>query len=123
MNKLAKATDWILTILLAVLFVSTGFSKVSGASARGWAQRFRNWGYPAEFGSVIGAVEILAGAFLPIPRLRRAAVTVLLIVMLGAAGTHLWSGEYVRVIPPLILGGLLLLTVATLPKESRLKMK
>ncbi len=105
-----KAALCILTILLVVLFVLTGFSKVSGPSARGWRQRFRNWGYPVELVLVVGTVEILAGAGLMVPKLRRGAVAILLVVMLGAIATHMFSGEYVRVIPPLVLSGLLLLT-------------
>jgi putative oxidoreductase len=95
-----------MAILLALFFALVGWSKVAGPSGINWAIRLSHWGYPASSRYVIGGVEILAGLGLLVPPLRRAAAMTLIVVMAGALGTHLMHGEFVRVLPPLILGGL-----------------
>src|SRR5262249_25088774 len=100
--KLPKAAVWAIAILLAVVFVYTGISKLGGAG--GWDERLARWGYPAGARYVIGALEMLGGIGLLIPRYRRAAAAIL--VAIGALCTHAIHGELPRLIPPLVLGGL-----------------
>jgi putative oxidoreductase len=95
-----------MAILLGLFFALVGWSKVAGPSGTDWALRLSHWGYPAGSRYVIGGVEILAGLALLVPSLRRAAAITLMVVMAGALGTHLIHAEFVRVLPPLILGGL-----------------
>jgi hypothetical protein len=40
-----------------------------------------------------------------VPPLRPSAAITLMVVMAGALLTHLLHGEFVRILPPLILGG------------------
>jgi len=56
---------------------------------------------------LIGAVEVLGGILLLIPRLAIYAVAMLVIVMLGAAYTHIVNGEGLAVIRPLVFLSLL----------------
>ena len=97
---------WIATILLALVFVLVGSSKLAGPSAVRWAERFVNWGYPRIAVRLVGTLEIVAGIALLVPRARRRAAAVIVATMMGALMTHLVHGEFSRVIPPLVLGGL-----------------
>ena len=106
MIRLPRIAVWACAIFLAVAFVLVGFSKLEGASARGWTARLTQWGYPANARYLIGVFEILGGLGVLIPRWRRAAAAILVAVMVGALCTHVVHGEFPRVIPPLILGGL-----------------
>ena len=104
MRRLPPTIAWSLSIILAVLFVAVGFSKLEGASATRWSSRFLNWGFPVGSQYVVGAVEIISGLALLLPRSRKPAAGSLTLVMAGALCTHLIHGELPRVIAPLILG-------------------
>jgi uncharacterized membrane protein YphA (DoxX/SURF4 family) len=97
---------WACAIFLAGAFVLVGTSKLAGPSALRWTERFAHWGYPAGAGYVVGVLEILGGLGVLIPRWRRPAAAVLLVLMAGALCTHAVSAEFPRLIPPLVLGGL-----------------
>lgn len=97
---------WTMAVLLGLLFVLVGFSKIAGPSGVNWAVRLSHWGYPAGSRYAIGGIEILAGLGLFVPPLRRWAAVALMVVMAGAMVTHLVHGEFVRLLSPLILGGL-----------------
>ena len=71
-----------------------------------WGERFEQWGYPANAHYAVGVFEIIGGLGVLIPRWRRAASLTLVVLMVGALGTHVVNGEFSRVIPPLVLGGL-----------------
>jgi putative oxidoreductase len=106
MIRLPRAAVWALAILLAVVFVRAGISKLGGPSASGWAGRLAHWGYPPYARYVIGALEILGGLGVLIPRCRREAAAILVALMIGALCTHAVYREYPRLLPPLVLGGL-----------------
>ena len=106
MIRLPRAAMWACAILLAMVFVLVGGSKFEGPSAMRWTGRFAHWGYPANSQYVIGVLEILAGLGVLIPRWRRAAAAILVALMIGALCTHAAHGEFSRLIPPLVLGGL-----------------
>jgi putative oxidoreductase len=97
---------WTLAVVIGLFFGLVGFSKLAGPSGTAWAVRLTHWGYPAPSRYVIGGIEILAGVALLVPPLRRWAAVTLMVVMAGALLTHLLHGEFVRLLPPLILGGL-----------------
>jgi uncharacterized membrane protein YphA (DoxX/SURF4 family) len=106
MTRLRRIAVWGGAIFLAVAFVAVGVSKLEGASAMRWAERFAHWGYPANAQYVVGVFEILGGIGVLIPRWRRAASLILGALMMGALCTHVVRAEFPRVIPPLVLGGL-----------------
>ena len=114
--RLPRKVVWVFAILLAVVFVRAGISKLGGPSAGGWAGRLAQWGYPPYARYVIGALEILGGLGVLIPRSRRAAAAVLVTVMVGALCTHAVHRELLRLIPPLVLGGLTFLLYSSCPR-------
>ena len=89
MKYLKIGGTWILTILLAVVMVGPGSQKFTSPT---WERMFRTWGYTDGFYLVIGAVEVIGGLALLIPRLTSYAAIMLSIVMLGAAATQLTVG-------------------------------
>ena len=116
MITLPKAAVWTCAIFLAVAFVFAGILKFEGRSAVGWAERFAQWGYPASAQYVVGVLEILGGVGVLIPRWRRAAAATLVVIMVGALGTHAVHGEFQRFIPPLVLGGLAFVIYSARPR-------
>jgi len=109
MIQLRKIAVWVGAILLAVAFVAVGISKLEGASAMRWSERFVGWGYPANTSYVVGVLEVIGGLGVLFPPWRRAASLSLGGIMIGALCTHLVHSEFPRVIPPLVLGALALL--------------
>jgi len=95
-----------MAIVLAAFFVLVGSLKLVGAPGAHWEVRLSQWGYPAGSRYAIGGAEILAGLGLLVPSFRRWAAIVLMAVMAGALLTHLVHREFVRILLPLILGGL-----------------
>ena len=85
MKYLKVGGTWLLSILLAVLMVGPGSQKFTGTT---WERMFRQWGYPDGFYLVIGAIEVVCGIGLLIPKAASYNAIVLAIVMIGAAGTH-----------------------------------
>ena len=104
--RLPRLAAWACAIFLAMVFVFAGILKLQGASAIGWAERFADWGYPPNTQYVIGLLEILAGLGLLIPTWTRASAAILMAIMTGALCTHAIHGEFSRLLPPLVLGGL-----------------
>ena len=90
--------SWVLLGILGLLFLVAGAGKLAGSADL----MFEEWGYAAWFAMVIGALEVAGGIGLLIPRLAKPAIGGLGIIMLGAAYTHLVSGEAPQVIRPLV---------------------
>jgi uncharacterized membrane protein YphA (DoxX/SURF4 family) len=90
MQKAKTIALWVLQVLLAVMFNLVGTGKFLD---RSWEPRFRAWGYPDHFYQVIGALEALGGLALLVPRLAGFAAAGLMLIMTGAAATHLAHGE------------------------------
>ena len=116
---LRTAAIWTIAVVIGLLFVLVGWAKLAGPSGIGWAVRLSHWGYPAASRYAIGGIEILAGLGLLVPPLRRSAAITLMVVMVGALVTHLIHGEFVRLLPPLILGGLLCGLYSWQPRASQ----
>ena len=96
----------IIIILLAIMYVFTGISKLIGADSQ--VANFQSWGYSSGFMIAVGVVELLGAIGLLIPSTRFVAVLGLATLMVGAIGTHLINGEYVHFLLPLVLLGLLI---------------
>ena len=119
MIRLPRAAAWACAIFLAVAFVFVGISKLDGPSAMRWAERFAHWGYPEDAQYVVGVFEILGGLGVLIPKWRRVAGATLIGLMIGALCTHLVNAEFLRVIPPLVLGGVAFLVYSSRPSAQR----
>ena len=115
---LPRAAVWACAIFLAVAFVFVGISKLEGPSAIRWTERFVNWGYPANTQYVIGVLEILGGVGVLIPKWRQAAAATLVVIMIGALGTHAFHAEFPRLIPPLVLGSPAFLMYSARPRSA-----
>ena len=103
--KLKSVLVWVLAAALALEFSLAGLSKVGPHSP--WIRLFASWGFPAWAPPVVGAVELLCGLGLAVPRARRGCCAALLFVMTGAVGTHLLNHETPRALLPLTLAALL----------------
>jgi putative oxidoreductase len=87
--------------LLALTFLTTGVSKL--ASIPPSPENFARWGYSPSFMLAIGAVEVLGGVALLVPRVSAVAAAALLVTMLGALRTGIVHGEPLHVALPLVL--------------------
>ena len=90
MRRVGSVMLWVVTLLAATVMIGPGVQKFTGPT---WQRMFRVWGYPEHFYLVIGAIEVHAGIGLLVPRLASACAVVLMIVMAGAAATHLLHGQ------------------------------
>jgi putative oxidoreductase len=77
----------ILSILLAIMFVGVGTQKLLGAQS--FVDGFAQFGFPQWFRIVVGAVEVIGGVLLLIPRLSWLGASAIAVVMIGATYTHL----------------------------------
>ena len=81
---------WIISLFLVWVFLRQGYAKFSDTS--GWARAFRVWHYPDWFRMLIGGIEVVAALLLLWPRVAAVGAVMIICVMLGAMGTHLWFG-------------------------------
>lgn len=92
MTRLKWIVVWLLQILLAVVMIGPGVDKFTSPA---WERMFRRWGYPDHFYLIIGAIEVVAGLALLVPRLASAGAIVLIPVMIAAALTQMTPDNYV----------------------------
>jgi uncharacterized membrane protein YphA (DoxX/SURF4 family) len=90
MRRVGSVILWVVTLLAATVMIGPGLQKFTGPT---WQRMFRVWGYPEHFYLVVGAIEVLGGIGLLVPRLASACAVVLMIVMAAAAATHLLHGQ------------------------------
>lgn len=106
-----KISYWVLAVLLASAFGFAGFLKVSTHPME--IEIFTRFGYPLWLMYVVGVAE-LAGAFGLIAgrfintQLPRAGAIGLLVVMVGAIGSHLMYDPLFMMLPAIVLSILLL---------------
>jgi uncharacterized membrane protein YphA (DoxX/SURF4 family) len=89
MKRVGTVMLWIVSGLLAVVMVGPGLQKFTSPV---WERMFRAWGYPDEFYLVIGAIEVIGGVGLLIPRVASYSAATLSVVMAGAAITQITQG-------------------------------
>jgi uncharacterized membrane protein YphA (DoxX/SURF4 family) len=77
---------WIIAVFLAYVFLKAGIDKFSSTS--GWARAFHVWGYPAWFRILVGIIEAGAALLLLYPRWAAIGAIFIIVVMIGAMGTH-----------------------------------
>jgi uncharacterized membrane protein YphA (DoxX/SURF4 family) len=89
MKYLRIGGTWLLQVALAAVMVGPGSQKFTSPV---WERMFRTWGYPDGFYLVIGAVEVVGGIGLLIPKLASVSAMILAVVMAGAAATQIFRG-------------------------------
>lgn len=82
---------WIFALFLAWVFIRQGIDKFSDTS--GWARAFRMWHFPVWFRILIGVLETSAAFLLLTRRTAFAGAVIIMVVMLGAMGTHIYWGR------------------------------
>ncbi|HZI28773.1 MAG TPA: DoxX family protein [Gemmatimonadaceae bacterium] len=82
---------WVFALFLAWVFIRQGFAKFDDAS--GWSRAFRTWHFPAWFRILIGVLETSAAGLLLWKRTAFAGAVIIIVVMLGAMGTHVYWGR------------------------------
>ena len=82
---------WLPAILLILIFARQGWAKFNDTS--GWAVAFRHWGYPDWFRVTIGVLELSAVLLLALGRTAAYGAIIIIVVMLGAMGTHVYWGR------------------------------
>jgi len=102
-DKTRSILTWTLSIVFGLLFLLAGQPKLFGSP--GVLDMFGRWGYPPRFAHVVGLLEMAGGIGLMIPRFSRTAAMGLLVVMLGAFGTHVFAGEWMRLINVAVFSG------------------
>ena len=76
---------WVLSALLAALYVFAGLPKLIGAAEA--VEGFTRFGYPGWFRVLIGFIEVTGGIALLVPRFAFYAAGALGVVMIGAIYT------------------------------------
>lgn len=94
MKTLKRVLLWAFSILMTLLFLNASVGKL--VSHPNVLAMFRRYGYPDNFHLLIGALEFMGAVAILIPRLASYGAGLLAIVMVGACGTHLKSGEMSR---------------------------
>ena len=95
---------WVFALFLAWIFMRQGIAKFSDTS--GWARAFRVWHFPVWFRMSIGVLEMAAAVLLLTRRTAFAGAIIIIVVMIGAMGTHVYWGRPAQVtseILPLLL--------------------
>lgn len=108
-GKGKAVTLWVVSVLLAAMFLFAGGSKLAGAPMH--VEHFHDWGYPDWFRLLIGVAELAGGIGLLVPRLATPAAGGLVIVMIGAVYTHVAHQEVGQAVVPAVLGVLLAIIV------------
>jgi uncharacterized membrane protein YphA (DoxX/SURF4 family) len=114
-SKLKVSTQWILQILLAVVFLSVGVAKLTGVEAM--VKTFETIGLGQWFRVFVGALEVVAGLLMFSSVYSAIGATLILFTMLGALLTHLFiiGGN---AMPAFILGSLSAFLLALKRGES-----
>jgi uncharacterized membrane protein YphA (DoxX/SURF4 family) len=99
-SRVKSVISWVVQILLATFYVLAASGKLM--SRPQVIEMFRHWGFPDKFYLVVGALELLGAIGVLIPRLAGYAASGLIVLMIGAALTHLINGEGLQVLRPLI---------------------
>lgn len=87
-GKVFNIVLWVLQIAAAAMFLFAGVPKLLGAPQA--VDAFETIGFGQWFRYLTGGLEVLCALLLLIPRLAGVGALLLMFVMLGAVGTHLF---------------------------------
>ena len=109
---------WILSVLLAVVFATTGLAKLIGREPIGLQAAAMN-GFPQWIRTLVGIVEVGGAAALLVPPVAAVAASMLALLMVPATITQWVSGEPGLFIPVLLFALLLLVAWRRNPSAVR----
>jgi uncharacterized membrane protein YphA (DoxX/SURF4 family) len=98
-SRAKTIATWIISALLALLFLFAGGSKLWGQEEV--VKGFESFGFPQWFRLFIGAAEVAGGIGLVVPALAQFAAAGLMIIMAGAVWTVISVGQ--PVVFPLVV--------------------
>src|SRR5687767_3036098 len=98
---LRETATWILTLLLAAMFLNAGIRKFFESG--GWTEAFRHMGYPVWFRVFIGVVETAAALLLLVPRTALYGAAAVIVIMIGAIGSNVAARFPIRGVIPAIV--------------------
>ncbi len=101
MSKRRQVSLWVLTALLAAMFLFAGGLKLADPAKAGGM--FQHYGYPPWFALVTGAMEVTGALLLLVPPVAWAGAVLVGIVAIGATATHLTHAEASHAPVPLVL--------------------
>jgi putative oxidoreductase len=104
-EKTRNIAIWVVSGVLAAAFLLAGASKIFIDPAAA-AEQFEKFGLPGWLAALIGLCEMSGGIGLLIPRLAALAASGLVIIMLGAIGSHVSHDPIANALPALVLGSL-----------------
>jgi putative oxidoreductase len=90
-RRWADLALWVPALFLVWVFAQQGAAKFSDTS--GWARAFTMWHFPVWFRILIGALELIAALLLLTRRTAALGGAIIILVMLGAMGTHVYWGR------------------------------
>ena len=106
MSNTKNRIIWILTILVAMMFIGAGFAKVLASEEM--VQAFALFGLPSWFRVAIGSIEIVGGILLLVPSMTGSAAFGLITIMIGAISCHIMFTPLSEGIPALLTLGILI---------------
>lgn len=122
MEQKARNADaiivWILSVLLAAVFATTGIAKLTGNEPIG-LQAAAMRGFPAWIRTVVGVVEVAGAAGVLIPPVAAFAAALLALLMIPATITQWISGEPGVLVPVVLLALLLIVAWRRNPAAVR----
>lgn len=99
-RMLREVATWVLTLLLAAMFLNAGIRKLFENG--GWSWAFRNWGFPVWFRIAIGVIETGAAVLLLVPRTAPYGAATIIAVMIGAISVTASAGRLQHAIPAIV---------------------
>jgi len=91
------AAIWIVTVLLALVCLRSGLTKMPGMGGEQfWIRDFARWGYPDWFRIAVGIAELVSFLLLLVPPVAGVGAGIFAVVMLGAIFTHATHNEFSR---------------------------
>jgi putative oxidoreductase len=117
MSKGTKIALWIMSILLAAMFLLSGSPKL--LTPEKVKPMFVQYGYAPWFATFIGICEVLGAIGLLVPRVAAFAAAGLSVIMVGAFFTHATHHELSHAMIPLVLLALLITVGYARFREAR----
>lgn len=99
--KTKNIVSLVLCVLLTFAMLGAGITKLMGQEMH--VQNFARWGYPPFFLYLVGGSQVLFAILLWIKGYRTWAALGIVLIFIGAIGTHIIAGELNQLGAPIVL--------------------